>query len=182
MKALQKMKIKGLEMEMRKAVVEKNTQLMPIQQKLEDEWNKVFIEDLNLIQALESLENTREYGLNEQGILYKWTCVDVKLLSHGNIEQLERYLIAEGFITLDVKNERFVVLMGEFIGIDADTGNIFWSNNYNQIEPIASGTEYSTIEERAAIINAYIGESRVYPPVVCVNIYGDVSLVDIPAI
>lgn len=176
MKASQKLKIKGLEVEIERAIADFNAKTVPVRQALELEWDKIFTESVDVIKAIESLENSREYAFNEIGDLMRWVRIDVKALSQGNVEQLERYFSNEG-LTLDVKNECLMALDGGYIGIDAETGDI-WSNDCGRTESIASGSDYETIEERNALIEAYMERTGVYPTVVMVGRYRDATLVN----
>jgi hypothetical protein len=158
----------------------RNNETLPLLQELNLAFDKAFDNSILIQELIKAAEDSKEYAMNEYGELSRWVRVDVKSLKEeclNDFDRLKDYL-ADCAVYLNEDEEYAEILVGDFIAIQEDYGDVFYCAN-GESSTIAQRQEYNSFEELKAIIQKFMDGRGYYPLVVKVGRYGDVRVVSV---
>lgn len=142
------------------------------------EYFKIFEKSKMLKQAIDAVESSTQYGIDESGMLYAFKHLDLAGL-FGKDESTEEALDAlstwleDSGIYLDREHSALQLFQGDYIGINED-GDVY-HDDCGKVHWIVQSGYYDSVEERDELIEKYMQKSGVFPTVVKVDRYGNVT-------
>ena len=145
-----------------------------IEHEMQEEYNKLFEKDEYIRKAISQLEVSNFYGYypnwDEIAVFEQFELKEYE----DCLDYLEVYLEDNYSIHLD-KKEGYIFQSAGYSIIINDDGDIYDEDSRKWI---IGRKEYATIEERNALIEAYMEESGYFPNVFRVDNYGNVKLIN----
>jgi hypothetical protein len=143
------------------------TEIRELQKELEVCLRQVWDRDEKLAKELARLEDSNQYGSNENGI-YRWIRASLPEIAEREREYFENWLAATTCAYIDWENDAIYTYEGDAIVINED-GDVFMEHKL-----IIRRKEYESDAERNKLIEAYMEKTGYFPGVFRMTQYGDI--------
>lgn len=138
-----------------------------VERMIQETWNEMFNADKKLQAALTELESTKQLtGIDHDEFLHQWVRYTPK--EGYSVEALQRYL-EENCINFDPKNDCLTTSIGPCLIIDSE-GDVY---DQDSAKTIIRASQYETVEQRDALISAWMQKNGYFPSVVKADRYGN---------
>jgi len=166
-------KINSLYKELYNIKAQNRQEEMKLESVIQSEFNILFSQDKELQKALEDVQASSNYGIDESGTVYQW--IRFKANIDYNFHFLNNYLQENYYSEYLSRDECIKHLIGPIdqeIVIN-DSGDVFCERSC-----IINKEDYSSISDRNAQIESWMQEKGYYPGVFQQDRDGNISIVN----
>ena len=141
-----------------------------LEEKMQEQYNKMFSNDESIQKAIVDLENSSEYTSDEYGEISAWLRFEFSDYDDCK-DYLENYLNENHCVYCDFQNGALMMNQGESIVINHE-GDIFDSHKF-----VITNDDYKTEYERNELIEEYMEKTGCFPGVFYQDYHCNLTLV-----